>query len=128
MPVLSEVQTLHIVSLAAARWSHRKIATKVKCSKASGTKILQKVKVQGTISNLPKGYRQLKLNERNRRWLKLRVRFHRRATLNQLVMAMKNHLGISVLKKTIKRELKKMGFKSRFAVRKPWISPLNRNR
>ena len=68
MPTLSEAQKLQIVSLAAAGWSHRNIATKVKCGKSSVSLVLQKVKVHGTISNLEKGHRQHKLNARNRRW------------------------------------------------------------
>ena len=35
MPTLSEAQKLQILSLAAAGWSHRNIATKVKCGKPS---------------------------------------------------------------------------------------------
>ncbi|CEG67772.1 hypothetical protein RMATCC62417_04151 [Rhizopus microsporus] len=79
---------------------------------------MEKKKKHGTVETKPKSRRPPLLNDRKRRELERVIRANRRATLKEISQL----ISTKACKDIICKELKKLGYASRVAVKKPFLN------
>ena len=126
MPQVSYEKRIEVIALFRANHTKSFIAKQVGCSRHAVRHIVGKWLENGQVRNKKRGHRQKKLSKRSQRWLKRYVSVQPRSTLDDLTVALHLYLGVNAHKSTVRRNLKMLGLRSCVAVKKPFISPINR--
>ena len=105
--------------------TYRQISSLLKVSLSSIHSIVSRWKKFGTTENLSRSGRPRKLLQRDIRVVKRIVRKNRFKTL-KLLSNQVNKSSINISKRTLRRTLKEIGFKSCMRAKKPHISEKNR--
>ncbi|MBJ4999845.1 hypothetical protein JGF38_22890 [Salmonella enterica subsp. enterica serovar Hadar] len=72
--------------------------------------------------------RKKKISERSRRTLTRVVKQNRKSSLVEITQEFQSSSGVSASSRTVRRELKNLGFHGRVAAQKPNITPQNAKR
>jgi len=115
-----------VIGLYEAGYTERAISEKTGYGKTTIHNIITKYRNTGILTVAPRSGRPKKLDERDKRHLKIIVNQNRRNSAEKVKKDFIESSGKEVSKSTIKRALYKMGYHSRTALRKPHISEPNR--
>lgn len=123
---LTEFERGIIIGFYQSGDSERTISEKLGRSKTAIHKTISRYRETGTFTIAPRSGRPKKLNERDKRHLKLIINKERREPAEKIREIFVNSTGKEVSLNTMRSTLYEMGYHSRVALRKPYISELNR--
>jgi transposase len=123
---LSNFECGRIIGLHEAGNSERIISRKTGYGKTTIHNIIIKYHKTGALTIALQSGRPKKLNERDKRHLKVVLTQNRRTTTEKMQKEFIESTGKEVSKSTVRRTLYEMGYHSRAALRKPLISEPNR--
>ena len=112
---LSNSERGRVIGLYEAGYSERAISKKTGYGKTTVYNIITKYRNTGTLTVAPRSGRPKKLNERDKRHLKIIVNQNRRNSAEKVKKDFIESSGKEVSKCTIKRTLYEMGYHSRTA-------------
>ena len=115
-----------IISFHKAGLSERAISEKTGHPKTSIHDTIVMYNKRGVLTSAPRSGQPKKLTERDKRHLKAIICKERRELARKIQENFANSTGKEVSKNTIRRALYEMGYHSRIALRKPYISESNR--
>jgi transposase len=113
-----------IVEMRSNNMTYRAIAEATGIPHTTVQSVIKRYTISGTVNSIPRKGRRPILSTRDLRKLKVIVTKNRRATLSEI----KEELPANISTKTIGRMLIQLGYRSRKAVRKPFISKKNAQR
>jgi transposase len=122
---LSEFDRGSIVGCHLCGKSVREIADILQKPKSTVSDVIVKWKRRGNETAEKRTGRPKILGERSRRTLKRLVKQNRKSSLVEISQEFQSSSGISVSSRTVRRELKNLGFHGRAAAHKPNITPQN---
>ncbi|GFT92352.1 uncharacterized protein TNCV_3075561 [Trichonephila clavipes] len=122
---LSETDCGSIVECHLCGKSVREIADILQKPKSPVSDVIVKWKRQGSETAEKRTGRPKILGEPSRRTLKRAVKQTHKSSLLEISQELKSSSGISVSNRTVRRELKNLGFHGRAAAHKPNITPQN---
>ena len=102
--------------------SHREVAKHYKISKAAVGKILKKMETFGSVVDRPGRGRKRKTDARTDKKIIREVKKNLKVTIRQI----QEKLQLSVSRRTVRRRIQAQGFRSKMAVRRPFISKANK--
>jgi len=123
---LSSFERGRIIGFSEAGHSERAISKKTGYGKTTIHNIITKYCKTGTLNVASRSGRPKKMNERDKRHLKMIVNQNRREAAEKIQKEFIESTGKEVSKCTVRRTLYEMGYHSRTALRKPHISEPNR--
>jgi len=124
MPKICEYKRLQCVDLINKGLSQRKVADQLQISRGGVRNIMKKFKSSGIIADVPKTGRPRKLSVKKQRLIIIKSKLNPRWTANMLRSDGNiNHL-VSV--DTVKRILRRAKLFGRVAVKKPFLSKINK--
>lgn len=106
--------------------SERTISGKTGHSKTAIHNAITNYRKTGAFTSSPRSGRPRKMTERDKRHLKVIIHKERRAPAQKVKEIFTDSTGKEVCENTIRRTLYEMGYHSRVALRKPYISESNR--
>lgn len=113
-----------IIGMHTSGMSGRNIAQNLSLCPSTVTKVIKRYKLSGSTENAARPGRPKKLNERDHRHLVNDVKKNRRSTLQDIT----NNMPFEVSSSTIRRALHEQGIHNRIAIKKPFISNINRGK
>lgn len=111
-----------IVGMKLKGATYAEIAGTVNCSTSTVQKVLKKSKDIGTLESMPRSGRPPIFQDRDLRELKRVAISNRRAPLADIT----NNLSVQASVRTVRKELRKMGFDNRVAAKKPFLNRRHR--
>ena len=114
-----------IVALVEEGVSHREIARRIGCSVGTVAYIRKKWTTSNSVQNKKACGRPRKLRRRTIRWLDAFLRKNRNSRLCDIRLELYSASGILLSKKSIRRYMKRMGYKCCRASKKPYVSGVN---
>ncbi|GBC04740.1 hypothetical protein RclHR1_05840001 [Rhizophagus clarus] len=124
--VIINFRTWEVIGFHDAGDSERTISRKTGYGKTTIHNIITKYHKTGALTVASRSGRPKKLNERDKRHLKVVLTQNRRISAEKMQKDFIESTGKEVSKSTVRRTLYEMGYHSRTALRKPLISEPNR--
>ncbi|MBJ5664486.1 hypothetical protein JGG94_23270, partial [Salmonella enterica subsp. enterica serovar Infantis] len=108
--------------------SFREISDILQKPKSTVSDVIVKRKRRGSETAEKRSGRPKKISERSRRTLTRVVKQNRKSSLVEITQEFQSSSGVSASSRTVRRELKNLGFHGRAAAHKPNITPQNAKR
>ena len=123
---ISDPERWRVIHLFQENYPKKVIARKMGISAKAVREIIKKWDATGQVADLKRSGRPKKIGKRTVRLLRRLILANRQASAAELTSFLKKHLNTAISVKTIRRNLKKIGYMGRIAQRKPYISAVNR--
>ena len=123
---ISEDIRARIVALRDDGCSIRQISTVLKVSKGGVQRTLERLSSTGSISSRKRSGRPPKLSKRDLSSLIVQCKRNRRSCSRELTAELHTNTGVVVTSSAVRRILLKYGLRGCIAVKKPFVSPINR--
>lgn len=121
---LTQEERMLLVEMHSKNMSYREIAKSTNIPHSTVQSVIKRFIHSGTVISTPRKGRQPILSTRDLRKIKNNILKNRHVTLHEI----RNELPINVSTKTIGRSLTQLGYCSRKAIKKPFISKKNAKR
>ena len=108
--------------------SYRQIAAILDLKKSTVADIVNRYKNEDRIESLPQSGRRKIINEREKRKIIRKVKENPRLSASTLAAEFREESGKNVSTQTVRRLLKEDGYNGRVAIKKPYISEINRKK
>lgn len=125
---LSDEQRKIVIDLHNDGKSLREIAKIMKRSASTIQYVVSKYKKSGQFKKSRRNVNRCKLTRRHCSFLRRQIRIDPSVSGVTLAASLAQNFGIHVTPQTVRNYVKKIGYKSRYAVRKPFVSLINKQK
>ena len=115
-----------VVAQLRKTFSVRETARIMEISAGAVQSTMRRLKQKGSLKSGSRKGRPKKLGKVTMRWLKKYILLNRKSTLMETLGVLNSSLNINISESSLRRYLRRLGFKGCVAARKPFISGINR--
>ncbi|KAI7933980.1 hypothetical protein MJO28_017368 [Puccinia striiformis f. sp. tritici] len=123
-PNLTTEIKARIAGMVEGGMSHTGVAKKLELSRTTVSGIISRSRIRGTVETAKKSGRPRLTNDRDIRQLRNFLGSHPKSSLAEVTDSMENPVSIP----TVRRRAHELGYRSRIAVKKPFINSINRQK